>query len=117
MTTVAFSSSFGGARPLSKGHPRVGIVVTDGYTANRPLAAQEATKALNADITLFAVGKHVMTSMRVGERRGGGGGIMGSFLTLECKNDAVMRCFRVKQCQSLKCPDNASMYFFWCSYS
>ena len=106
--------------PLSKGHPRVGIVVTDGYTANRPLAAQEATKALNADITLFAVGKpHVMASMRVGERWGGGegGGIMGSFLTLECKNDAVMRCFRVKQCQSLKCPDNASMYFFWCSYS
>jgi len=45
-----------GARPLKNGHPRVGIVVTDGQSTDPPLTVKSALRAHDADINMFAVG-------------------------------------------------------------
>ena len=45
-----------GARPESEGHPRVGIVVTDGQSAVPPMTVMAALRAHDADLTMFAVG-------------------------------------------------------------
>ena len=55
MTLRRFDPS-NGARPLSEGHPRVGIVVTDGQSAVPPITVMSALRAHDADITMFAVG-------------------------------------------------------------
>ena len=59
MTSEAFSAA-AGARPLSAGHPRVAIVVTDGMSAYgyRSKTITAAMRAHEADITMFAVGKY-----------------------------------------------------------
>ena len=61
MTSKAFSAT-AGARPQSEGHPRVGIVVTDGQSDYPTGTTNAAMKAHNDDITMFVVGKHVVTS-------------------------------------------------------
>jgi uncharacterized protein YegL len=51
--------SFGpnsGARPLENGHPRVGIVVTDGESNNAQLTIEAAKRVHDADITVISVG-------------------------------------------------------------
>ena len=45
-----------GARPKSMGHPRVGIVLTDGQSDNKLLTELAAKRAQEADITLISVG-------------------------------------------------------------
>jgi uncharacterized protein YegL len=49
-------TSVAGARPLSEGHPRVAIVVTDGKSTDPPKTVMSALRAHDADITVFAVG-------------------------------------------------------------
>ena len=56
MTYQAFTPA-GGARPESEGHPRVGIVLTDGHSNNQQLTIDAAERAHDADITMFAVGE------------------------------------------------------------
>jgi hypothetical protein len=55
MRTVSYTEARG-ARPLDNGHPRVGIVITDGQSANPTLTAQAAKRAHDADISLISVG-------------------------------------------------------------
>lgn len=45
-----------GARPANEGHPRVGIVVTDGHSNNFQLTNQSAIRAHAAGIIMFSVG-------------------------------------------------------------
>ena len=56
MTFMSFSAP-AGARPHGEGHPRVGIVVTDGQSASKQATVDAAMRAHEADITMFAVGK------------------------------------------------------------
>lgn len=55
MTLRGFTT-VNGARPIEQGHPRVGIVVTDGQSGNPSATAAAATRAHDADITVIAVG-------------------------------------------------------------
>lgn len=55
MTNRAFTTTHG-ARPVSQGHPRVGIVVTDGKSNDPPKTIAAALRAHNAALTVFAVG-------------------------------------------------------------
>jgi len=67
MQDVAFSTSHG-ARPTDQGHPRVGIVLTDGGSNNYIRTQEEAKRAKDQDITLFSVG--VGTYVNVPELEG-----------------------------------------------
>lgn len=49
-------TSAAGARPLSEGHPRVGIVVTDGKSTDPEKTVIAALSAHDAELTMFAVG-------------------------------------------------------------
>lgn len=64
MTSRAFTTAHG-ARPVSQGHPRVGIVVTDGKSNDQPKTMAAALRAHNAALTVFAVG--VGSSIDIGE--------------------------------------------------
>lgn len=55
MTNKGFTST-NGARPQSEGHPRVGIVVTDGKSNDETMTIAAALRAHDAAITVFAVG-------------------------------------------------------------
>ena len=55
MTLKSFSAA-AGARPRGEGHPRVGIVVTDGKSDSKSATVEAAKRAHQADITMFAVG-------------------------------------------------------------
>ena len=55
MVDVAFTEARGG-RPLNRGFPRVGIVVTDGMSHNHAATLAAAQRAHDADITMFAIG-------------------------------------------------------------
>ena len=54
-----------GARPKSEGHPRVGIVLTDGQSNEPQKTIVSALKAHDADITVIAVG--IGTSVNLDE--------------------------------------------------
>ena len=56
LVDVAFASG-NGARPKGKGHPRVGIVLTDGGSNNPTQTQIQATRVKDQDIILFSVGK------------------------------------------------------------
>ena len=45
-------SETNGARPLSEGHPRVGIVLTDGQSNNPSMTITAALRVHDADITV-----------------------------------------------------------------
>ena len=55
LVDFAFLASNGG-RPLSQGFPRVGIVVTDGQSNDRTATLRAASRAHDADLTMFAIG-------------------------------------------------------------
>ena len=55
MRTVGFSTS-NGARSISQGVPRVGIVITDGRSNSYSATLAAANNVHNADIIVFAVG-------------------------------------------------------------
>ena len=55
MIDEAFTESRG-SRPLDQGYPRVGIVVTDGYSNDLAGTLAAAQRAHDADITMFAIG-------------------------------------------------------------
>lgn len=67
LTDQAFTLA-NGARPQGKGHPRVGIVLTDGGSNSRTLTQTEAARAKKEGITLFSVG--VGASVNVAELTG-----------------------------------------------
>lgn len=49
-------SALSGARSISQGHPRVGILVTDGQSNDPPKTVNASLRAHAASITMFAVG-------------------------------------------------------------
>jgi len=55
MRTAGFSEA-NGARPITSGHPRVALVLTDGRSNEPPKTVIEALKVHDDDITVFAVG-------------------------------------------------------------
>lgn len=55
MTRRGFSAQ-NGARAISQGHPRVGILVTDGQSNDPPKTVNASLRAHEASITMFAVG-------------------------------------------------------------
>ena len=55
LTDIAFGSAKG-ARSLSEGVPRVGIVITDGESNNLGSTLAAAQRAHDQDITMFAIG-------------------------------------------------------------
>ncbi|XP_019848705.1 PREDICTED: LOW QUALITY PROTEIN: uncharacterized protein LOC105316719 [Amphimedon queenslandica] len=55
MRTRGFSTSYG-ARPRSQGVPRVGIVITDGYSNSYSATLTAASNVHNARIIVFAIG-------------------------------------------------------------
>ena len=55
MTTYGFSEQ-SGARPKSEGHPRIGIILTDGGSNNPYITALAAQRVHDAGITMISVG-------------------------------------------------------------
>ena len=55
MTYVSFTHD-NGVRPRDEGHPRVGIVLTDGKSNQPAMTIMAAMHAHSADITMFAIG-------------------------------------------------------------
>ena len=55
MTTYGFSEQ-SGAHPKSEGHPRIGIILTDGGSRNPSLTALAAQRVHDAGITMISVG-------------------------------------------------------------